>query len=499
MVVWTQFFQAYSVRRFDSVNEEESENDNAWVALGKSEKMQDIKSWFSRDFHRRFSHFLHGDFKGQFQTFGTAAATTLVVLSHSYTARIERAMLSSAAQPNHQIQFAHFVTQLLSHSNILDNLQPLERILDRYCLNINDRRAVISRLKDIITKSVSLGCITGSSEEFKEENRRKLVAEPGSAHVEPETVVKRIARCIEDQNIGRLEALWENTRTFKGDGDESASGKGLAAPVYSHFLAAFMGLKRPNRAIDIWNTMVADGIKPTVSTWDAMLKGCGIARNPKAIEEVWTKMLDSGVKPDAQAWATRIHGLTTTGYWESGLRAYREMTTNWIQAAHTQYNTDETLDLKTLGDVGQVPKPNTYCFNSLVNGLSRGRKQEQLGQVFGWARSIGVRFDSYTFNPLLRLAMRDGDGDMATRILGIMRESDVKPDIATFTMVLSSLFSRDGPADNHASAPQAAINHVFSSMRASGLQANAWSFATLISGLLRQANDCRLLTQYSTT
>lgn len=487
MLVWTQFFHAYSAQKSDLISEDESANDIVWIALGKSEKMQDIKSWFSRDFHRRFSHFLLGDFKGQFQLFGTAALTTFVVLNHSHLVRPGREISSSDVIPNNQIQFVHFIAQLVSHSNILDNSQPLERILGKYCSAVEDKNAVISRLEEIVSKSVILGSIGCSGAQLKEDSRITVVAGQASTHLGSEMVKKRIARCMEDRNIGRLEALWEDIHTSNGGGNETASGRGLAASLYSHFLVAFMGLKRPNRAIDIWNSMVEDGITPTVSTWNAMLKGCGIARDPKALENVWLKMLDSSVRPDAQAWATRIHGLTTTGFWESGLSAYKEMTTNWIQAVHEQYKSQAIPDLNTLSDMGEVPKPNTYCFNSLVNGLSRGRKQEQLGQVFGWARNIGVEFDSYTFNPLLRLAMRDGDADMATRILSIMRDSNVKPDIATFTMVLSSLFS-SSPTDDQETVPQAAIDRVFSSMRASGLQANAWSFTTLMSGLLQRAN-----------
>lgn len=465
----------------------EKDGGTSWLALVQSEQMEDVKSWFSKDFIHRFSHFFRGLTKGETRSLATAALTTLVVLrryslpTHDNHGQAHTTIVSKGEE------FVQFVSRLLPYSNVSSKIARFDIDLNSYCLTTADKQAVIEGIQEAAAQSITLAAtgMSATNTTMRGESGRQRL---NSEQAQSEMFKKRIARVLEDQNIARLESLWDEALSAFGSSRATSQDKAIPPTVYSHFLMAFMGLKRPNRAIDIWNEMIQAGITPTVSIWDAMLKGCGMAGDPQGLEGMWERMLASGIKPDAQAWATRIHGLISTGYWESGMRAFREMSAAWILAVQKAYEGSEMPAYALIEDVEDVPKPNTQCFNSLVNGLSRGRKQEQLSQVFYWARNIGVKFDAYTFNPLFRTALRDGDSATASRVLADMQTAGVKPDIATFTMVLGSLFSKENASVSE-SARHAGITAIFDSMRASGLEANAWSFATLIQGLLRQSNN----------
>jgi len=285
----------------------------------------------------------------------------------------------------------------------------------------------------------------------------------------------------------RLNALWDEFLTILKN---EFSGLPLASPLCATFLTGFMAVRAPESAIKVWNTMIDAGITPGIGAWNAMLKGCGLARDPNAIHDTWTKFLHSGIESDAQIWATRIHSLTISGHWESGTAAFQEMASNWVNAVKKSAIQGQTQDFRSMGDLPNHPKPNTNALNGLVTGLVRGKKNKELTKVLGWAKALGITLDAYTFNPLLGSAVRKGDVEAGLDTLQRMKAHKISPDIATYTLLLQLLF-RSGKS-THAEADakavqdsrQKAIGEVLNMMHADGLDANAYTFATLINGLL---------------
>lgn len=494
MTLWTQFRRRYGACRiFEEAKLVYVMDVRNWGTFNQSEQMKAIREGHEKDFTRRFYRFFTKVKRLDFPNADLAALVTFAILRM----RMKSAREQYSVSVEHH-SFQEFMARLLPYSNIDSKIADYGRILTSHCLSSTDATALVEELKQI---STNLGLVFAEQQASLSPCSEITTTE--IPHLVTDMLNKRIGRALEDRNVNRAETLWWEAQTLFGGSDGQNGGASIPLSIYSQFVLTFMALRRPNFAIDVWNTMVKAGIEPNISMWDAMLRGSAIAKDPQALEEMWEKMISSGVKPDAQAWATRIHGLTSSGYWESGIRAFQKMTEDWYLAAKNIHG--ESIDPTSLQDIGQIPKPNTQTLNSLIFGLARGRKHEEVAQAFQWARSLGIQTDAYTFNPLFKIALKQGNAAVATKLLQQMQALGIKPDIATFTMILDSLFRETTPLDQPldqitnrvpgqlepgtihqpSDQQQSAAARIFEEMKRCNIQANAWTFATLINGLLK--------------
>lgn len=359
--------------------------------------------------------------------------------------------------------------------------------------SVSRRRRMLAKTQklpeDVFMKSLNLSSANpdpseqptdASASDSLEESRQQRDGIPAVPRYDRE-----IGRALEARDSVRVGQLWSEVQ---GHTDASTAN---SPALCSTFITAFMALQLPDKAIEVWNSMVRKGMSPGVECWDAMIKGHGLARDAHGVNAIWTRFLNSGIRPDAQIWSTRIHSLTISGHWQAGIAAFQEMASTWVNAIKKKAKKGEETDYKSLGDIDGIPKPNTNVLNGLVAGLARGKKHEHLTKVFGWARTLGIAMDSFTFNPILASAVRKGDGTSGLEVLERMKTVGVKPDIATYTLLLQLIFRSDqGVSEDPAQAiegergRQQAVADVLKMMFETGLDANAYTFATLVNGVL---------------
>ncbi|KAB8556607.1 hypothetical protein FH972_025644 [Carpinus fangiana] len=485
MTMWRHFLRRYGDKSYTPETAAVRATALTWGRLSASNKMDQVKTWFSKDFWIRWSHFFPQLAVTASQTPGTAAIMTLVIL------RAHDGLALSRSKSG--MQFQEFVSRLLVNSTIGHDLGKQVSILTEYLHGVDAVAPIRAQLE--------WTCANAMTVLTECQNALKISSDPsslsGKETSEPDVVVesfkKRISRAMADGNPGRVDALMAEAQSSFS----RRSGR-LPAPLYAHLVLAFTALKRPRRAMEVWNVMVASGIEPGLSAWNSMVRGCGLARDPGAVHDVWQKMIESGVTPDAQIWATRIHALVVSGHWQAGMAAFQEMTSTWIQSARASGAKGQVWELPDRAD---SPKPTAECLNSLVAGLARGLKYEQLGEVLKWAKSLGIQPDAYTFNPLFKVASLRKDAKLTRNLMKQMQALGIKPDIATFTMMLDSVFraeSDDLRAMIYPEMPleaeeaegdqrSATVAGLFRAMQEAGVSATAHTFATLINGLLKSA------------
>lgn len=329
------------------------------------------------------------------------------------------------------------------------------------------------------------------------------------------SVLKRLGRAMERTDFTRADALWrEITQLYQNQqtkplntedlstGDSTTMAEStelemkpskISMRVYNFFLLAFMTLRRPDSAIDVWNHMVSSGRQPEQASWGAMLNGCRTAGDPKSIETIWAKMRATGVKPDVQSWTTRIGGLIRSGKWDLGIRALEEMGDIWKEAARQARNRGQSPDiggaLAATGDIGEIVKPSSATVNVVLAGLIKTGKGELAPRILAWAKAFRITPDIVTYNTLLRPAVRDGRPGEASELLQQMETLNIQPDVVTFTIILDGLFrdnslasSKGSPTDQHA-----AVAAILAQMEDSGVQANVFSYGTIIDNLLKSS------------
>ena len=321
----------------------------------------------------------------------------------------------------------------------------------------NDKKLVLhSRLAEK-TRRRSKDYLLRKVQEFSSDEKASIPnfpdVRPQPAQPVPfeERIITKIDNAIQKSNIRRLEEIWRVARhTFSGPLNDSAqsdtrkpsiaTGAPITSRVFQHFFMAYMALQRPTRAIEVWNTMIYNGHKPELAHWDALLNGCGLARDLDGVFRMWQKALESNIKPDVKLWTTRIHSLMSCKRPDLGIAAFQEMALNWVNKAIASGQ----KNYHALGDLQDTPKPNTRCLNTAVGGLVTARKFEDLVRLISWSRKLGIKPDSYTFNPLIRTALKDKDFQLALKALQQMQASGIEPDVATFTLVLDMAVRHDG-------------------------------------------------------
>ncbi|KAF8462881.1 hypothetical protein BDZ91DRAFT_318185 [Kalaharituber pfeilii] len=280
---------------------------------------------------------------------------------------------------------------------------------------------------------------------------------------------------------------------------------------YNLFILAFASLNHIDSATHVWNDMLKAGIEPTVHSWNALLMGCGKARDARFLGTLWMKMTSSGVKPDTFLWTTRTHALLNSGHVKEGLQSLRQM----AQQTDT--------------------RPSLLTINAVIDGLMKNNCVKEAQGILDWAvGSLGISPDLVTYNTLLRGHMAAGDIVEGMRYLAEMESHGMKPDVVTCTIILNGLYrhslrhgivptsavsflqntvtsqpedgstpwsSADDPPNSEenstttpptAKTPQEALfqisTELLQQMQQSGITANATFYTVLIDGLLHPSS-----------
>ena len=211
-------------------------------------------------------------------------------------------------------------------------------------------------------------------------------------------LLRRISKAGHQRHTPHLESLWEEAQAVLKRSSHSSEAAEKTRTIYRRLLMALMVCKKPIMAIEIWNSMLEQGIDPGKDHWDAMAKECGVAGDPHSLQIMWQKMLDAGIQPDAQLWGTRIEGLMLNGRWLAGLEAFEEMARSWLHFSQSR----KIRGTAPTEELDRIPKPNTECLNVTIAGLVKAKKYEPAVQVLQQAKILKIKPDIYSFNPILR-------------------------------------------------------------------------------------------------
>jgi len=248
--------------------------------------------------------------------------------------------------------------------------------------------------------------------------------------------------------------------------------------TFNYFIMAYMAMRQPSRAIEVWNSMASIGIRPTVKTWNSMIDGCKRANNLLGLKSVWTKLVASGMKLDAAIWTARVSGLVELGSPEEGLAALEEMARLWKQ--------NEKLPEAERSPV--AVKPSIEPVNAALVGLLRLQRLSSnvVSSLLGWAAKQGIEPDVYTFNTLLRPLLKQGQDEEVQKMLSTMQKQNIEADVATFTILLEGALEDVGEQ-----TPQQQIQTVktfLRNMRDAGVTANMQLYAKMVHLLLQQGD-----------
>lgn len=306
------------------------------------------------------------------------------------------------------------------------------------------------------------------------------------ARVRNDYFMKATKNAARAQDFAQLDRLWHDAMQFPisreiPTADTHIKHPTLNVEICDYFILLYMKLRRPDRAIDVWNHMVKVGITPTSSTWSSMINGCRISRDVISLEAIWKKMELSGMKPDLACWNARVSGLIDCGRVDAGLNALDEMGKKWIVSSQkAKGNASHTPDA-----IPKTPKPTVETINLVIAGLLRKGKHDIAQRVLGWAGKFGIKPDIVTYNTLLRPLIRQGQPEEARELLEQMQRAGFQADAVTFTTIMDEVLGSCDPSNPD--EQMETIDTLFSQMAAVGIKASLHTYGKLVYNLLHNS------------
>ena len=288
-------------------------------------------------------------------------------------------------------------------------------------------------------------------------------------------------------------------RTVSGDRNPRGS-RIISYALCNQFLTAFMALKDPRHAIEVWNYMVSSGETPSQASWNAMLDGCRIARDIKSLYDVWGKMQASGVHPDNGCWTTKISAFAQAGRFSQSVATLREMGTTWLMARSAKRKTTKPTSRKlpkskilpesisdSETDDNGIVKPSIEALNATLSYVPKHIDERQIDALLSWGKVFELEANIITYNSLMRAHVNADRTERALQVLEEMDINGVPPDVITYTIVLAGLLRNSETMSSENSTK--IIGRVLDEMEGNGIEANAFSYGTIVHGLLKHHSN----------
>ncbi|KAK0753163.1 hypothetical protein B0T18DRAFT_433996 [Schizothecium vesticola] len=289
-----------------------------------------------------------------------------------------------------------------------------------------------------------------------------------------DVIHKQIGQAIKTRSTMLLDRAWDE---FWGEEAEPSDVQiktlGGMMELFDYFIIGYTTLRKPNRAIFVWNAMLQVGLKPTIKTWTAMIQGCTKSGNSEGIKLVWSRLVASGIQLDTPIWTARISGLIISGDLAAGIEALNEMADIWKNRDAPE---NATIAVK----------PSIEPVNAALVWLLRLDRASTAETLLQWAAHQDLQPDIFTFNTLLRPLVREGNTVEMNRLFDGMKQVGVRADVATYTILLDGALA--DISGMTADEQTAAVTRVIGEMERAGVEANMMAYAKIIYNLLQDGN-----------
>ena len=296
-----------------------------------------------------------------------------------------------------------------------------------------------------------------------------------------------LEKAVSERNIKRAINVWIQYGEMVRN-DEIPNE--VQMKLYGAFLTTFIELRRKDQAIEVWNSMIQSGKQPKKEHWIIMVEGAMRQGDIDSLEGIWQQVRAAGIRPDNDMWKIYLQGLFKFRQWERGLGVLEELGTAWeLEVSGPQLDARERTTTET---PSTTPLQNGYLpdikpINTVIRGLLRLHKQTQIQRVLDWAASHNLKPDVETYHFLLLDAVRADDVDQVNRLIRSMETAKVAPNVKIFTVLMDFAF-RNQHSDFQRQSPeqqQQTVAQVLADMEEAGIEADTFTYSTLLSGLLQ--------------
>ena len=228
--------------------------------------------------------------------------------------------------------------------------------------------------------------------------------------------------------------------------------------IWIAFISAFLDVQRLDLAESAWDDMVRYGHKPGPGVWAVLIKGVGKLKGPGPALMLWRSMKEASVSPDGLLYHAIIQVLANARRWEDAAKLFNEfrLASSLSSGPHNNplYNTVISAHLANsrepdaLGLLEEMlvrgPHPTAATFNTFLTYYHSHKDMKSLSSMLKKMTTHSVSGDVATFSILLCALLRILDrAEAIRRTLAIMDQHKIKPNVATYTAIMTSLLQED--------------------------------------------------------
>lgn len=321
----------------------------------------------------------------------------------------------------------------------------------------------------------------------------------------PSTFHRHLNNLVSTPGVGSLQSLYATmveglSETYPWAAVDSGSPSDgrpvtISEGIWAAFISAFLEVRRLDLAELAWDDMVRYGHKPGPGVWAVLIKGVGELKGPGSALILWRSMKEASVSPDRSSYHAIIQVMANARQWENATRLFNEfrLASSLPSDPHNMplYNTaisaylNNSREQDAVGILEEMlvsgPHPNAPTFNTFLTYYNSNTDMKSLSSMLKKMTVHGVPGDVATFSILLCALLRILDrGEAIRRTLAIMDQHKIKPNVATYTAIMTSLLH-----ENDKKAVEATLD-LLRTMEESGdpaIAPNVVTYTAILKGL----------------
>jgi len=254
-----------------------------------------------------------------------------------------------------------------------------------------------------------------------------------------------------------VEGLSENYPWAVLDLEPPSDGRPVTVPenIWASFISAFLDVERLDLAESAWDDMIRYGHKPGPGVWAVLIKGVGKLKGSRPTVTLWRSMREMSVSPDTSSYEAIIQVMVNARQWKDAAKLFDEFrSTSSLLPSDPQSeplfnimistHLANSRELDALGLLEEMiasgPHPTAPTFNTFLTYYHDTKDAKSLSSMLKKMASHGVPGDVATFSILLCTLLRILDrGEAIQQTLAIMDQHKIKPNVATYTAMMTSL------------------------------------------------------------
>ncbi|KAK0582912.1 hypothetical protein LWI29_031031 [Acer saccharum] len=185
--------------------------------------------------------------------------------------------------------------------------------------------------------------------------------------------------------------------------------------AYNALLGAYASHGMSKEALSVFKEMKKNGLRRDVVSYTSLLNAYGRSQQPGKAKEVFDMIKKNNLKPNIVSYSALIDAYGSNGLLAEAVEVFREMEQDGI-------------------------RPNVVSICTLLAACSRCGQKVNIDSVLSAAELRGIKLNTIAYNSAIGGFMNVGEYEKGIALYKSMRKRKIMPDSVTYTVLISSCY-----------------------------------------------------------